>query len=200
MHQAALVQAGRKAALDRRAQAFAAVGDHQQRGAEPAVGQVGQQPSPGVGRLGRARGQAQEAGLAAGVDAPGHQHRLGLGLGVHLEERAVQVQVVDAGALKVAAPPGVELGAQALADPAGGGAADARILAEDLDQHRLDIAVGQAPHPAGDDQGLQRVGPGDPLAEQAVAQGGVGVAQLGALQLHRPSEVFRVRGCCQPLR
>jgi hypothetical protein len=63
---------------------------------------------------------------------------------VHLEERAVQVQVVDAGARQVAAAPGVELGAQALADPAGGGAADARSLAEDLDQHRLDVAVGQA--------------------------------------------------------
>jgi hypothetical protein len=105
---------------------------------------------------------------------------------VHLEERPVQVQVVDAGAGKVAAAPGVELGPQPLADPADGGPADRRLLAEDLDQRRLDVAVGQAPHPAGDDQGLQRVGPGDTLPEQAVAQGGVGVAQLRALQLDRP--------------
>src|SRR6266487_1514677 len=85
--------------------------------------------------------------------------------------------------LKVAAAPGVELGAQALADPAGGGAADRGVLAEDLDQHRLDIAVRKAPDPAGDDQGLQRVGAADALAEQPVAQGGVGVAQLGPLHL-----------------
>jgi hypothetical protein len=182
---AALVQAGREAALDRRAQALAAVGDDQQRGAELAVGEVRQQRPPGVGRLGRARGQAQEHWLAAGVDAPGHQHRLGPGLGMHLEERPVQVQVVDAGARQVAAAPGVELGAQALADPAGGGAADARILPEDLDQHRLNIAVGQAPHPAGDDQGLQRVGAADALAEQPVAQGGVSMAQLRPLHLDR---------------
>jgi hypothetical protein len=105
---------------------------------------------------------------------------------VHLEERPVQVQVVDAGAGKVAALPGVELGPQALADPADGGPADCCLLAEDLGQHGLDVAVGQAPYPAGDDQGLQRVGPGDALPEQLVAQGGVGVAQLRALQLYRP--------------
>jgi hypothetical protein len=104
---------------------------------------------------------------------------------VQLEERPVQRQVVDAGAGQVAALPGVELGAQPLADPAGGRAADARVLAEDLRQHRLDIAVRQPSHPAGDDQGLQRVGHGDALPEQLVAQGGVGVAQLGALQLDR---------------
>jgi hypothetical protein len=67
-------------------------------------------------------------------------------------------------------------------------------LAEDLDQHRLHVAVRQAPHPAGDHQGLQRVGPADALAEQPVAQGGVGVAQLGALQLHRPKRGLQGAG------
>jgi hypothetical protein len=43
MHQTPLVQAVGQRALDRRTQALAAVGDDQQRGAKPAVGQVGQQ-------------------------------------------------------------------------------------------------------------------------------------------------------------
>jgi hypothetical protein len=104
---------------------------------------------------------------------------------MHLEKRPVQVQVVDAGVRQVAATPGVELGPQPLADPADGGSADRRLLAEDLYQRGLDIAVGQAPHPAGDDQGLQRVGAGDALAEQPVAQRGVGMAQLRPLHLDR---------------
>jgi hypothetical protein len=113
---------------------------------------------------------------------------------VHLEEAAVQVQVVDLGAGKVAAAPDVELGAQALADPATGGAADRGVLAEDLDQHRLDVAVRQPPHPAGDHQGLQRVGPAAALAEQAVAQRRMRVAQLGPLQLDRPQRGLQGAG------
>jgi len=105
---------------------------------------------------------------------------------VHLEKRPVQEQVVDLGRGQVTPLPGVELGPQALADPAGGRAADRRLLTEDLDQHRLHVAVRQPPHPAGDNQGLQRVGPGDALAEQLVAQRRMRVAQLRALQLDRP--------------
>jgi hypothetical protein len=111
-----------------------------------------------------------------------------------LQERPVQVQVVDLGRRQVAALPGVELGAQALADPATGRAADARALAEDLHQHRFHVAVGQAPHPAGDHQGFQRVGPADALPEQLVAQRRVGVAQLGALQLDRPQRGLQGAG------
>jgi hypothetical protein len=109
-----------------------------------------------------------------------------LALGCSLQERPVQVQVVEADPGQVTAAPGVELGPQALADPADGRAADRGLLAEDLAEHGLHVAVGQAPHPAGDDQGLQRIGPGDALAEQLVAQGGVSVAQLRALQADRP--------------
>jgi hypothetical protein len=57
---------------------------------------------------------------------------------------------------------------------------------KELAEGGLNIAVRQAPDPAGDDQGLHRVGAGDALAEELVAQGGVVVAQLGALQPHRP--------------
>jgi hypothetical protein len=65
---------------------------------------------------------------------------------------------------------------------------------EDLGQRGFHVAVRQAPHPAGDDQGLQRVGPGDALPEQAVTQRGMGVAQLGALQLHRPQRGLQGAG------
>jgi hypothetical protein len=109
-----------------------------------------------------------------------------LALGCSLQERPVQVQVVEADPGQVTAAPGVELGPQALADPADGRAADRGLLADDLAEHGLDVAVGQAPDPARDDQGLQRIGPGDALAEQLVAQGGVSVAQLRALQADRP--------------
>jgi hypothetical protein len=101
-----------------------------------------------------------------------------LALGCSLQERPVQVQVVDADPGKVAAAPGVELGAQALADPADGRAADRRLLAEDLGQHRLHVAVRQPPHPAGDHQGLQ--GPGL-LPAVAVALGRVSGAALVAV-------------------
>jgi hypothetical protein len=67
--QAALMQAGRKRALDRRAQPLAAVGDDQQRGAEPPVFEVLQQPAPGIGRLGRPRGRPRNTGLPS-VEIP----------------------------------------------------------------------------------------------------------------------------------
>jgi hypothetical protein len=47
---------------------------------------------------------------------------------------------------------------------------------------------------AQDNAGLQRIGPRDALAEQLVAQGGVGVAQLGALQLNRPQRGLQRAG------
>ena len=158
----------------------------------PPVGQVLEEPSPGVGGLGRPRPKAEEDRLAVGVDAPGGQHRLGLGLGVHLEEAAVQVEVVEPHRGQVAPAPGVELGPKALADPADGGAADGRLLAEDLGQHRLHVTVRQPPHPAGDDQRFQRVGPGDALAEQLLAQRRMRVAQLRPLHLDGPSAVLIV--------
>ena len=119
---------------------------------------------------------------------------------VHLEERAVQVQVVDAGARQVAAAPGVELGTQALADPAGGAAADARILAEELYQHGLDIAVGQART----QQEITRVSSAllrvTPWPNSRSHRAACAWRSLGRWSWTGPREIRRVRGCCQPLR
>jgi len=90
---AALVLAGRKATLDRRGEARAAVGDDEERRRHPPVGE---ERDPGVCGLARARGEAHEDGSARGVDAPGDEHGLGCGLRVHLHVAAVQIEVVDA--------------------------------------------------------------------------------------------------------
>ena len=50
---------------------------------------------PGVGGFPGAGGQADEGGLAAGGDAPGGQHRLGRGAGMHPEEAGIQEQVIQ---------------------------------------------------------------------------------------------------------
>ena len=121
---ASLVDTVRKAALDRCAQALAAVGDDEQRGGHPPLGEVGEERDPRVGGLRRARGEAEEDGFAVGVDPPGDKHGLGLGLRVHLEEAAVEVEIVDAGPRQVLALPGVELGPEALADATRARAAD----------------------------------------------------------------------------
>ena len=102
MDETALTQCLRVGLLDRGDQAGGAVGDDQQRGGQAAVFQVGQEGVPGVGGLAGAGGQADERGLAAGGDAPGGQHRLGRGAGVHPEEAGVQEQVVQGDAVQAA--------------------------------------------------------------------------------------------------
>ena len=86
--------------------------------------------------------------MAVGAGAPGSQHRLGLGARVHLEKAPVEVEVVDLHLRKVASLPGVELGPQSLADPAGGRLGHLGVLAEDLGQHGLDVPVRQPPAPS----------------------------------------------------
>jgi hypothetical protein len=119
---------------------------------------------------------------------------------VQLEEAAVQVEVVEAGARQVAALPGVELGAQPLADPADGGAADRGLLAEDLDQRGLDIALRQPRT----QQEMTRVSNAlvllTPWPNRRSHRAAWAWRSLGRCSSTGPSEVFRVRGCCQPLR
>jgi len=55
-----------------------------------------------------------------------------------------------------------------------------RFRAEHVGEGGLDVSVGQATHPARDDQRLQRVGAGDAGAEQPAAARLVGAAQLRA--------------------
>jgi hypothetical protein len=166
----------------------------------PRVFEVGQQRLPGIGRLGRARAKAEEHRLAVGVDAPSHQHRLGAGLGMQLAERPVQVQVVDADPGKVAAAPGVELGPQPLAAPAHRRLADGGVLAEDHGQHGLDVAVRQPRT----QQEITSVSSAlvlvTPWPNSRSHRAAWAWRSLGRCNSTGPSEVFRVRGCCQPLR
>src|SRR5450830_1394417 len=70
------------------------VADDEQRWSQPAADQLGQEVRPGVGGLGSAGGQPDQHRGAVGGDAPRRENGLGAGSLVHLEERAVQEQVV----------------------------------------------------------------------------------------------------------
>jgi hypothetical protein len=69
--QTALTQRLGEGLLDRGDQAGGAVADDQQRGAQAAVLEVGEEVVSGVGGLAAARGQADESGLAAGTGGVG---------------------------------------------------------------------------------------------------------------------------------
>jgi hypothetical protein len=77
VNQTALAERSGEGLLDRGDQAGRPVGDDQQRRAQAAVFEVGEEAVPGIGGLAGAGRQADERGLAAGGDAPGRQHRLG---------------------------------------------------------------------------------------------------------------------------
>jgi hypothetical protein len=129
-----------------------------------------------------------------------HKHRLGRRARVHLEVAAIQEQVVQPHHAQIAVPPRLELLADPLADAADRRLRQRRLRPEHLGQGGLDVPVRQAPHPARDDQRLQRVGAGHASAEQPGAERLVGAAQLGALQLDRAIVVLIAAGGCQPLR
>ena len=160
--QAALAQAGREARLEGADEAGGAVADAQQRRAA----------GPRAVRSARKSSQASVDSDAAGarptntgwpsVSMPQAASTGSAGApGCILKWRAVQEQVVEPHAGQVAGPPGVELArGSRCADPAHRRLRQRRLGAEHLGQGGLDVAVRQAPHPAGDDQGLQRVGAG----------------------------------------
>lgn len=75
--QAALRQGFWEDVLDGGDQATGAVGDDQQRTRQAVVSQIGQEISPGVGRLSGAGGQADEDGFAFGGHTPGGQNWFG---------------------------------------------------------------------------------------------------------------------------
>jgi hypothetical protein len=112
---------------------------------------------PGIGGLPGAGGQADERGLAAGSDAPGRQHRLGRGAGVHPEEGGVQEQVIQHHLVQPAPGPGLVLVLDLAADRRHRGLGDRRLIAQRLGQRGLDIPDGQAAHERGNHQRLQRV-------------------------------------------
>jgi len=98
---------------------------------------VAEEVPPRVDRLGGAGLDGQEHGFAVGRDAPGHEHRLGRGAGVHLEVAAVDVEVLDLDPREVAMAERLELFLDRLADPAHGRLGHSRPLAERLCQRRL---------------------------------------------------------------
>jgi hypothetical protein len=110
MDHTALVQAGRERALDGRAQPLATVGDDQQRSAEPAVFQVLQQPRQASVDSAAPGARPRNAGLPSVEMPQATSTGSALALGCILQERPVQVQVVEADPGQVAAAPGVELG------------------------------------------------------------------------------------------
>ena len=180
--QAALTEARREHDLHGGDQAGPAVGDHQQGRAETSLQHPAQEPRPRVGGLGGPRFQAQEVRLPGHVDAPRHQHRLGLRPGVHPEVRAVDEQVLELDLREVPGIEGVELVLDGLADPGDRGARHRRLRSQGLGQSGLHVADRKPPDEPGDHERLQGVGLGDPGAEQAGGEGHVRPAELGTLQ------------------
>ena len=104
---------------------------------------------------------------------------------MHLEVAAVKVEVVQPHLRQRAAGPRRELALELLADPGHRGPRQRRLRAQHLGQRGLDVTIRQAPHPAGDDQRFQRVGPGHAQPEQPRAEPLVGAAQLRPLHRDR---------------
>ena len=72
-----------------------AIGDDQQRRAQPPAAEPVEEVAPRVSGLAAAGGQRDKYRCAVGGDAPRGEHRLGPGTGMHLEHRGVQEQVVQ---------------------------------------------------------------------------------------------------------
>jgi len=186
MHQTPLTKRLGVGLLDRGDQARGAVADNEQRAGQAAVLKAGEEVEPGVGGLAGARGQADEGGLALGGDAPGGQHRLGRGAGVHPEEAGVQEQVVEPDAVQAPPGPRVVFVLDLLADRRHGGLGDRGLVAERVRQGGLDVADRQAADERGDYQRFEGVGLGDVCAEQAGGECLAGTAQLRPRQGHGP--------------
>lgn len=139
-----------------------------------------------------ARGQAQQHGLAGRGDAPGNEHRLGLGPGVVLEVRAVR-QVLELDVGQGAVLEGVELVLDRLADTGDRRLRHRGIGPESLGQRRLDVAHRQAPDEPGDDQRLQGVGLVTPRPSSREANCSVTPRSFGRLSVTGPAVVFTVR-------
>jgi hypothetical protein len=85
MDEAFLPQRAREHGLDRRDESGGAVGDDQQRVAQPTLLEPVEELAPRIGALGAAGVEADEHRLAVAGDAPCGEHRLGARASVHLE-------------------------------------------------------------------------------------------------------------------
>ena len=99
---------------------------------------------------------------------------------------AVQVQVLELDPGEVAVAERLELVLDRLADPAHGRLGHGRPLAECLCERSLDVTGGQAFHVASDGEGLDGVGAGHALAEQARGERLGRAPQLRAAERDRP--------------
>jgi hypothetical protein len=186
VNQAPLTQRLGVGLLDRGDQPGCPVGDDQQWGSQAAIGQVGEEAMPGVGGLAGAGRQADERGLAIGGDAPGGQHRLGRGAGVHPEEARVQEQVIEGDLIEPAPCPRLVLLLDLLADGRHGGLGDRGLVAKRLGQGGFHVADRQTADEGGDHQGFQRVRLGHVRPEQPGGERPGGAAQLRPGQGDRP--------------
>jgi hypothetical protein len=139
MDQAALPQRGRPDLLDRADQPGGAVGDDQQRRAQPAACRSRGNPRQASVELGGGAIQANQDRLAVGGDRPGAQHRLGAGPVVVAEMGAVHEHTQRVQADQRAGPPGGELALDGFADPADRRARHGRLRAERLRQAGLHV-------------------------------------------------------------
>jgi hypothetical protein len=138
--QTALTQAAGHFAFHRPDQSVPAICDGQQRWAQSAFAELVEEIGPGVDRFRAARGQPDQDRGAGGGDAPGGQHRLGAGAGMHAEIRAVQEQVIQLEVLQTPGGPRGELVFDRLTDPRDRRLRQRGFRAEGISQRGFDIA------------------------------------------------------------
>ena len=163
-----------------------AIRDDQHRVAQPALGEPVKEARPSVGGFGPTGLQPDKHWLAIGGDAPRRQHRLTPRAGVHLEHGRVQKQVVQVEVIQPPLAPRRQLLANGPAHRRDRRLAQRRLRAEGIGQRRLHIPGRQSAHEPGNHQRLQRIRPGDALAEQPRAELLGRAAQLRPLNGHRP--------------
>ena len=99
--------------------------------------------------------------------------------------RTVEEQVVEGDPRQVPGPPGLELVLDRLADPAHRRLGQRRLGTEGLGQGRLHVADREPADEAGDDEGLQGVGPAHTHAEQPGGELLVGPPELRSVERDR---------------
>src|SRR5919202_3859246 len=199
MNEASLAQRGAHGAFGRADQTGRAVGDDQQRAVQPALAEVGEEVRPGVVRLGRRGGQADEHRLAGGVDPPGGEHRLGSRVRVVAEVRAVQEQVVQPDLVESTRLPGLELLRDLRTEPRHRRPRHPSVRAEPLDQRRHTSRVDSPrtnPAITNASTALVRV---TPVPNSCEANASVVPRSFGRCNVTGPAVVFTVTGA-YPLR
>jgi len=191
--QAPLAATGREDELHGADQPSAAVGDDQGRGPQASGDHALEEGPPGVDGLGGTRLDGQQHRSAVAGHAPGDQHRLRPGAGVHLEVAAVQEQVLQLYLGQVPGGEDVELGPDRLAYPADRRLRHGRLGAQRLGDGRFHVANRQAPDEPGDHQDSKALVLVTPLPNRRDANGTVVPRSLGRRSVTGPAVVLTVR-------